>query len=156
MEGYEVITSDDHKVGRVVGESGDNLIVESGTLFKSRHALPRTFVEVDADAAVVRTTLSKKIIDDSPKLDGDDFDTTAVAAHYGLAAGDPAPPTEGYGELVADDPAQTADADAQRAGVETGEQQRARIRDAQNASEGPLDTGVSPGATGGDRFRDAR
>ena len=155
MEGYEVITSDGASAGRVVGEFGDNLIVEHGTLFKSRHALPRTFVTVDDEERVVRTTISKHILEDSPKVD-DDVDATAVAAHYGLAGGDPAPPTEGYGELIPDDPAQTADADAHRAGIATPEEERARIRESQSAGEGPLDRGApSPGVTGGDRFRDA-
>ena len=47
MEGYEVVTVDEHKVGKVVGESGDFLIVEQGALLKSKHALPREFAHVD-------------------------------------------------------------------------------------------------------------
>ena len=37
MEGYDVVTVDEHKIGKVVGESGDYLIVEQGTLLKSKH-----------------------------------------------------------------------------------------------------------------------
>ena len=40
MEGYEVVTVDEHKIGKVVGESGDYLIVEQGTLLKSKHRAP--------------------------------------------------------------------------------------------------------------------
>ena len=41
MEGYDVVTFDDEKVGTVAGESGDYLIVEHGLIRKSKHALPR-------------------------------------------------------------------------------------------------------------------
>ena len=43
MEGYEVITSDEHKLGSVVEVKGDNLIVERGLLRKTRHAIPKVF-----------------------------------------------------------------------------------------------------------------
>jgi hypothetical protein len=155
MEGYEVITSDDSNAGHVVGEVDGDLIVEHGTLFKSRHMLPRTFVSVDDEARVVRASVSKAILHDSPKLDGDAVDETEVARHYGLAGGDDAPPTEGYGEVVADDPARTAEADAAAAGLEPTERERARIRESQAAGDGPLDVIDSPGITGGDRYRDA-
>ena len=39
MEGYEVITFDDEKVGTVAGESGDFLIVEHGLVLKSKRAV---------------------------------------------------------------------------------------------------------------------
>ena len=127
MEGYEVITSDDAKVGHVVGTVGDNLIVEHGTVFKSRHALPRTFVHVDEGERVVRTTISKQILEASPKLDGDHVDERAVAEHYGLASGFEAPETEGYGELLPDDPGRSAEEEALRLGIPTAEQERLRV-----------------------------
>ena len=40
MEGYDVVTIEDEKVGKVVDTHGDNLIVEQGTIRKSKHALP--------------------------------------------------------------------------------------------------------------------
>ncbi|MDQ3823880.1 MAG: hypothetical protein M3321_11655, partial [Actinomycetota bacterium] len=128
MEGYEVMTSDDSTAGRVVDVRGDNLIVEHGTLFKSRHALPRTFVEVDDEARVVRASVSKQIFESSPKLDDDALDERAVAEHYGLAEGHEAPPSEGYGETIPDDPAWGAERDRERAGMAATEQERARIR----------------------------
>ena len=155
MEGYEVITSDDSKVGHVVEVRGDNLIVEHGTLFKSRHALPQTFVHVDDGERVVRASVSKDIIQSSPKLEDGDVDERGVAEHYGLAGGFDAPPTEGYGETVADDPAWGAERDRQRAGGESIEEERARIRTSTAPGEGPLDEISSPGLTGGDRTRDA-
>ena len=155
MEGYEVITSDDAKAGHVVGEAGDNLIVEHGALFKSRHALPRTFVEVDEDERVVRASVSKEILHSSPKVDDVQVDEQAVAEHYGLAAGHEAPPTEGYGETTPDDPAWGAERDRQRAGMAAAEEERARIRSGTEPGGGPLDSVSSPGLTGGDRARDA-
>jgi hypothetical protein len=86
MEGYELLTSDDKRLGHVVGTVGDNVIVEHGHLRKSRHAVPQTFVEVDEDEGVVRTTLSKELIEDSPKVaDDGDVDELEIAAYYGLA-----------------------------------------------------------------------
>jgi hypothetical protein len=38
MEGYDVVTIDDKKMGTVVEEPGDFLIVEHGMLRKSRRA----------------------------------------------------------------------------------------------------------------------
>ena len=155
MEGYEVITSDDAKAGHVVEVRGDNLIVEHGTIFKSRHAVPRTFAESEDDGRVVRLSVSKDIVESSPKLDGDEVDERAVAEHYGLASGYDSPPTEGYGETTPDDPAWGAERDRQSAGMAATEEERARIRTGTAPGEGPLDDISSPGITGGDRARDA-
>ena len=156
MEGYDVYTSDGDRLGHVVSRVGDTLVVEHGTLRKSCHPLPLAFVETDDDSRVVRTTLSKELIQDSPKVKNGEMDEIEVARYYGLAAGEVAPETEGYGALNADDPARTPVADAYAANVETAEEQRARIREGGNApGEGPSDTGSSPGLLGGDRFRDA-
>ena len=155
MEGYEVITSDDSKAGHVAGVVGDNVVVEHGTIFKSRHALPRTFVDVDDGERVVRASVTKDVLESSPKVEDGRVDERAVAEHYGLAAGYVDPPTEGYGESVPDDPARGAERDRQAADMETTEEQRARIRSGMAPGEGPLDEISSPGITGGDRARDA-
>jgi hypothetical protein len=96
MEGYEVVTVDEHKIGKVVGESGDFLIVEQGALLKSKHALPREFAHVDDSEQLVRVTVPKEIVSDSPKVD-DRIDEREIAEHYGLAAS-PGPASEGQGE----------------------------------------------------------
>jgi hypothetical protein len=83
MHGYDVRTIAGDKIGHVVDAQGDYLIIEHG-LLKSKHALPKTFAEVDESERQVRTTLSKELIYDSPKVNGD-LDRTAVAEHYGLA-----------------------------------------------------------------------
>ena len=129
MEGYEVISSDDQKVGQVTAVKGDNLIVERGLLRKTQHAIPKVFTEEDSSEQVVRLTITEEVVDSSPKLDDGEVDERAVAEHYGLAAGDPAPETQGYGELRPDDPARTAEDDARRAGLEPPAQQRAQMRE---------------------------
>jgi hypothetical protein len=92
MQGYEVRTIDDEKIGHVAADDGDFLIVEHGRLMKTKHALPKAFAEVDADEKVVRTTLSKELIDDSPKVNGE-LDRVAIAEHYGLVEHFAAEPT---------------------------------------------------------------
>lgn len=126
MQGYAVVTIDGDKVGKVVGESGDYLIVEHGTLRKSKHALPRQFAHVDESEQQVRVTVAKEIFLDSPKLDGK-LDQRAVAEHYGLAPSD-APGTEGYGETVPGDPSRSSEEQARRQGIEPAQEERARIR----------------------------
>ena len=68
MKGYDLIGSDDDKVGQIIDRVGDNLIVEHGTLRKHRNALPKTFVHLDTDAGVARTSLSKQMIQLSPEV----------------------------------------------------------------------------------------
>lgn len=129
MEGYEVVTSDEQKVGQVVGTYGDNLIVEQGTLLKSKRALPRAFAHVDDEARVVRTSVPKNVLQDAPKIDDGDVDEAAVAQYYGLAGGEKAPETLGYGELNPDDPARTAEDDERAAGLTPAPAERARVRE---------------------------
>jgi hypothetical protein len=82
MEGQEVVSSDDHKLGTVVAERGGSVIVESGHVFKSRHAIPTDFLH--EHDGVLRATVGKEVVEESPKVDGDSFDENAVKMHYGL------------------------------------------------------------------------
>ena len=136
MVGYEVVGSDDHKVGKVAEVDGDLLIVEGGLLHKTKHAIPRTFAHPDDNEQVVRLTISKNLVDDSPALKNGEIDRPAVAEHYGLAEGYEAPETEGLGEPRPDDPAWSAEQEERRTGVEPAAERRARIR------EGESDAGV--------------
>lgn len=154
MEGYEVVTTDDEKIGKVVGEQGDNLIVEQGTIRKSKHALPRTFAHVDEGQQLIRMTVSKEVFCDSPKINGE-VDEAAIAAHYGLARGYEAPPTEGYGETVSDDPAIGSETQAESTGVTPAPQERAETRDHLTDSTRPGVPDESP-ALLGDRYRETR
>ncbi len=105
MDGYDVITSDGDKVGQVVGTDGANLVVEHGWVRKSRHVVPQAFASTDRDQHVVRLTVPRQVFEDGPTAGGDRIDEEEVAAYYGLAAGEEAPATQGYGELEPNDPA---------------------------------------------------
>jgi hypothetical protein len=120
MQGYDVVTSDDHKIGQVVDERDDCLIVEHGHVFKAKHAIPRTFAHVDEAAGVVRATITKDVFTNGPKVT-DNWDCNAVLEHYGLVGGLEHPDTEGYGETLRTDPAVAADdAVAERAAMREG------------------------------------
>src|SRR2546423_15253639 len=136
MEGYEVVTSEEEKLGQVVGTEGEYVIVEHGTLRKTRHAIPKTFAHADENDRVVRVTVSKAIVESSPKLENGSLDKRAVAEHYGLAAGFDAPETEGYGETVPDDPGRSADEQAMRDGVPTATEERVQIREEMQDARG--------------------
>jgi hypothetical protein len=152
MEGFQVVTSDDAKYGHVVEVKGDLLIVEHGALRKTRHAVPETFAHTDEAEEMVRLSVSKAIVDSSPKVEDASVDPQAVAEHYGLAEGTPGPETEDDGEFLPDGPAPSADQEAIQAGRETADQQRARIREDGFRPE-QEDLGSSP-ALLGDRLKD--
>ena len=85
MEGYDVISvADDKRLGTVVREEGEYVVFEHGTFRKQHHAIPMTTVEVDRESGMVRTTLSKELIEESPKVDeAGALDREALARHYG-------------------------------------------------------------------------
>ena len=98
MKGFEVVTNDDCKIGHVLAVQDSHLVIEHGLLKKSRHAVPETFAHSDDSEEMVRLSVSKEIVVNSPKLENGSIDTQAVAEHYGLAEGTPAP--EADGELL--------------------------------------------------------
>jgi hypothetical protein len=82
MEGQTVVGSDDHKLGTVIAERDNCLIIETGHIFKSKHAIPREFLhEHDGE---LRATVTKEVVDDSPKVDLDKWDCSEVRLAYGL------------------------------------------------------------------------
>jgi hypothetical protein len=84
MQGYEVVSHEDEKVvGHVVDKVGGNYIVEHGLLRKTKHAVPEQFAHVDEAGERIVLTISKEMVEDSPKVNGD-VDEDAIAAHYGL------------------------------------------------------------------------
>ena len=85
MQGYDVVSHEDEKVvGHVVDKVGGNYIVEQGLLRKTKHAVPEQFAHVDEAGERIVLTISKEMVEDSPKVNGD-VDEDAVAAHYGIA-----------------------------------------------------------------------
>jgi hypothetical protein len=147
MQGFQVFTSDDCKFGEVVGVEGDHLIVEHGTLRKSKYAVPETFAHTDDGERVVRLSVSKEIVESSPKLENGSIDRTAVAAHYGLAEGTAAPDTEGYGDVLPDDPARSAVEQELRTGIQPADQQRAEMRESGSGGGGDQDKLGTPPET---------
>jgi hypothetical protein len=153
VQGTQVVTSDDHKAGHVVAEQDDYLIVETGTLRKHRHVLPKTFAHERDD--LICATVTWDILKDAPEMDSSGhIDREAVAEHYGLAEHFEEPSTAGYGDLLPDDPAYGPDQAARAAGLPTAEEERVAIREKLNR-DGDRPDHPSPGITGGDRYRDA-
>ena len=62
MKDYTVITSDGKKVGHVVGDFRENLIVESGHLRKTQHLVPKVFATIKDDEERVVERLSQDSI----------------------------------------------------------------------------------------------
>jgi hypothetical protein len=80
-EGREIVGSDDRKIGRVGETRDDCVLIETGHLFKSMHALPIEFVhEIDGE---LRATIAKEIVDGSPSIEGD-WDVHDVQRYYGI------------------------------------------------------------------------
>ena len=113
-EGLDVVTVDDRRIGSVVGVRDDCVLVETGRLRKARHAIPREFLHPLEGA--VKATVSKEIVDASPRIEDDDWSCEPVLAHYGLAgpyAVDPDPASRDHAET-----------EGQRAGVEPAPHER--------------------------------
>lgn len=127
MEPQTVVTSDDHKLGTVVDERDDCVVVETGHVFKTKHAIPRTFLhEVDG---VLRATVTKDVVDDSPKVDLESWDAGPVRLHYGLDA-----PFE-----VDPDPngLESAETDAARAGLKPAPAERIDVMEGNDRNAVP-------------------
>jgi hypothetical protein len=117
VEHQTVVTSDDHKLGTVVAERDRCVVIETGHVFKTKHAIPREFLhEVDG---VLRATVTKDVIGDSPKVDLDNWDSSAVRLHYGLDA-----PFQA--DADADD-LENAETDAVRAGIKPAPVERLEV-----------------------------
>jgi hypothetical protein len=129
MEGWQVVTAEDEKLGHVVAVTDDYLIVEGGHVRKSRHPIPRTFTHLREGDEEVCVSLPKEMVHDAPKVEADGgFDRQAAAQHYGLAEAMEHSPTEGDGELEPDDAVYGPDRDAEAAGLMHPDQRRAEIR----------------------------
>jgi hypothetical protein len=90
---------------------------------------------VDDTRRVVCATITKDILESSPELENGDVDERAVAEHYGLASGFQAPETEGYGELLPDDPGLSAEQEELRLGLKTPEQERLDVLEDRGAED---------------------
>ena len=127
MEHQTVVTSDDHKLGTVIDERDNCVVIETGHVFKTKHAIPRDFLhEVDG---ALRATVTKDVIDDSPKVDLEHWDCSAVRLHYGL---------DGPFEVDPDpNGLENAETDARRAGLKTAAAERIDVMEGNDADTMP-------------------
>lgn len=80
MENYDVITSDEFTLGRVVRVEDDHLIVEEHHhRHKRQFAIPLVFTGADDAERVVSLTVSKELVENGPGVKGAEFDRQAVA-----------------------------------------------------------------------------
>ena len=128
MEGQTVVTSDDHKLGTVVAERDKCVIIETGHVFKTKHAIPREFLhEVGGE---LRATVTKDVVNDSPKVDLDHWDCSAVRLAYGL---------DGPFEVDPDpDGHESAETDAARAGMRPAPAQRLDTMEGKDPNAAPV------------------
>jgi hypothetical protein len=82
MRGTDVVTNDGDKLGTVLEDRDGFVIVESGHVFKSKHAIPREFIHEQGDGLIA--TVTKDVVMESPKINGDGVDEHAILRHYGL------------------------------------------------------------------------
>jgi hypothetical protein len=85
MGGYSVVTTDEKRVGRVVGMLRDYYIVEGDSVLrKARYPLPKRYASVDRERASVLITISKEVLYGGPKVGRDgELDEAAAAEYYG-------------------------------------------------------------------------
>jgi hypothetical protein len=158
MRGYDVITSDGEKLGHVVGTDGSLLLVEHGTIRKSRFAVPQAIARTDQAENEVRLTVSKQVVEEGPKVGDDDaVDERAVSEYYGVVDPDSTnPDTQGYGDVVPGDPARGAEQDAQRMGLESSEEQRVRLREEMRPETSGADADRDIGVRGSALFHETK
>ncbi len=128
MEGYEVATSDEHKLGRVARVEDDHLIVEEHGRHKKQFAIPLAFAGADDAERLVTLTVSKELVEAGPGVKDGKFDRQAVAEYYGLA--------DGPIKLDPDDPAWSAEQENLRLGLEPDAEHRARMLQHKTGSSG--------------------
>ncbi len=119
MEGYEVITSDEFRLGHILRVEDDHLIVEEHHRHKRQFAVPLAFAGTDDAERIVTLTVSKDLVEAGPEVKDAEFDRQAVAEYYGLA--------DGPIKLDPDDPAWSAEQENLRLGLEPEAEHRARM-----------------------------
>ena len=99
MEGYDVVTFDGKRIGKIAGVAGDFYIVERGKVWKTRAPLPKRFARVDEDAHAVRAGISSQVLLAAPRVRRDGtIDEGAVSAFYELDDTVERPPIAGRDE----------------------------------------------------------
>jgi hypothetical protein len=85
VKGYDVVSSDGQRIGRVADALGGFLVVELGVM-RTRRALPTEFAHAtDGDRKVV-ITAPTALLEDAPRVKrSGSFDAGAAARHFGVA-----------------------------------------------------------------------
>jgi hypothetical protein len=88
VKGYEVVSSEGEKIGRVSDVLDGFLVVELGGVLRVRRPVPREFTHAqDGDRAVV-VTVPKRLLRDAPRVRRDGtFDVVQAGQHYGVGSG---------------------------------------------------------------------
>jgi hypothetical protein len=85
VKGYDVVTSDGRKIGRVTDTLDDFVVVEIGRVLRSRRPLPREFAHATDGERKVVVTVPKVVLEDAPRVHRNGtFDVDAAARHYGV------------------------------------------------------------------------
>jgi hypothetical protein len=87
VKGYEVVTSEGRKMGRVSEDLDGFVVVEIGRVLRSRRPVPKEFAHAqDGDRTVV-VTVPKDVVTDAPRVHRHGtFDVEEASRHYGLAS----------------------------------------------------------------------
>ncbi|HVV58724.1 MAG TPA: hypothetical protein VHC45_10200 [Gaiellaceae bacterium] len=141
MNGQTVVTVDGQKLGHVVADHDDCTVVESGRLRKTQHAIPHQLLHGSSDE--IRATVSKEVVESSPRADHGSFDREAVLVHYGLIDPALADPmlleADEDGVDSAEAAVDNAEATGARAGVTPPPAERAAQREKLSHPEGVTD-----------------
>ena len=85
MKGYDVVTSDGRKIGRVTDALDRFVVVELGRFLRSRRPLPKEFAHATDGERKVVVTVPKALLADAPRVHRNGtFDVDAAARHYGV------------------------------------------------------------------------
>jgi hypothetical protein len=85
MEGYEVVTLDGKRAGRIVDMEGYFYVVERGWPWRSRRPVPKRFVKPDPGARSVYVGISRSTLSAAPRVTRrGTFDEEAARSFYDL------------------------------------------------------------------------
>jgi hypothetical protein len=136
--GQTVVTVDGQKLGHVVADHDDCAVIEHGHLRKTQHAIPHQLLHEGGDE--IRATVSKEIVESSPRAENGAFDREAVLQHYGLIDPELADPM-----LYETDELDNAETQGLRAGVMPAQAARAAQREGTEPSQEPKIVEKLPG-----------
>jgi hypothetical protein len=125
VKGYDVVSSEGQKIGKVTDVLDGFVIVEVGRVMRTRRPLPKEFAHAqDSDRTVV-ATVPKRVLDDAPRVNrSGTFDVDQATRHYGLT------PSQNDPDSVFAE--------------ETPEHELAKQRERESRETGPEEDGAAP------------